>query len=271
MKLSNKTINRLKNAYGNWALVTGATSGIGKELAIKLAESGFNIVITGRREELLTTLKTTLTERFSVEIIPVTGDLSLQQDIAALLEKISHLSMGIVILNAGFGTSGKLINANIEDELNLVDLNCKTVLRMAHYFANKMKGESRKGALVFLSSIVGFQGVPNAANYAASKAYVQSLGEGMARELKPFGIHVLCAAPGPVNSGFAKRADMQMGNALEPKNIVNAILNAIGRKTTVFPGFLTKFLVFNLGLLPRWGKVRVMEKVMGGFTKHQQA
>ncbi len=270
MKLSNKTINRLKTTYGNWALITGATSGIGRELAIKLAESGFNLVITGRREQELNKFSITLTECCAVEIIPVTGDLSQKQNIETLLEKISDLSMGIVILNAGFGTSGKLINATIEDELNLVDLNCKTVLQMAHYFANKMKRESRKGALVFLSSIVAFQGVPNAANYAASKAYVQSLGEGMARELKPFGIDVLCAAPGPVKSGFAKRANMKMGNALEPKNIVVAILSAIGRKTTVFPGFLTKFLVFNLGLLPRWGKVRVMEKVMGGFTKHQQ-
>jgi len=270
MKLKSKTVDRLKNAYGNWALVTGASSGIGKELATKLAESGFNLVITGRREKLLNSLSTEFFDQYQIETIPFVGDLSRKEVIESLLNETNHLSIGIVILNAGFGTSGKFINSNMEQELNLVDLNCKSVLQMSHHFSNKMKAENRKGGIVLLSSMVAFQGVPNAANYAASKAYVQSFGEGLARELKPLGIDILCAAPGPVNSGFADRANMKMGKALSPADIAVPIISAIGKKTTILPGFLTKFLVYNLRLLPRWGKVRVMEKVMSGFTKHQQ-
>lgn len=267
--LDTKTVQRLKTTYGNWALITGATSGIGKELATTLAQAGFNLVITGRRKELLNSLSTEMFDAYQVETIPIPGDLSEKESVASLLKETSHLNIGIVILNAGFGTSGQFIHADIETELNLIDLNCKSVIQMSHHFANKMIEESRKGAIVLLSSMVAFQGVPNAANYAASKAYVQSLGEAMARELKPSGVDVLCAAPGPVASGFSERANMQMGMSLSPEDIATPILKAIGKKTTLLPGFLTKFLVYNLRMLPRWGKVRIMEKVMAGFTQHQ--
>ncbi len=270
MKLNNNTVNRLKKNYGNWALVTGATSGIGKELAVNLAQAGFNLVITGRKEEELNSISTAFFDSYMVETIPLNGDLSKKTAVETLLRETSHLPIGIVILNAGFGTSGKLFNSDIDIELNMIDLNCKAVLQMSHHFSKKMKEASRKGAIVMLSSIVAFQGVPNAANYAASKAYIQSLGEGLARELKPHNIDVLCAAPGPVTSGFSSRANMKMGKALSPKDIAVPIINAIGRKNNLLPGFLTKFLVYNLRLLPRSGKVRVMEKVMHGFTKHQK-
>ncbi len=270
MKLNNKTIDRLKKNYGHWALVTGATSGIGKALATQLAESGFNVVITGRKEEQLNALSTEFFDLYGIESIPVAGDLSQREDVETLLRETSHLPIGIVILNAGFGTSGKLINSNIETELNMIDLNCKSILQMSHHFSSKMIAETRQGAIVLLSSMVAFQGVPNAANYAASKAYVQSLGEGLARELKPYGIDILCAAPGPVESGFSARANMKMGMSMSPKDVALPIIGAIGKKNTILPGFLTKFLVYNLRLLPRWGKVRVMEKVMHGFTKHQK-
>ncbi|MDP4934174.1 MAG: SDR family NAD(P)-dependent oxidoreductase, partial [Salibacteraceae bacterium] len=98
---------------------------------------------------------------------------------------------------------------------------------------------------MLLSSMVAFQGVPNAANYAASKAYVQSLGEALSIELKPEGIDVLTIAPGPVESGFSGRANMQMGKAMKPEAIALATINAIGKRSTLLPGFLTKLLVYN--------------------------
>ena len=120
-----------------------------------------------------------------------------------------------------------------------------------------------------MASLVGFQGTPFAAHYAATKAYVQSLAEALSVELKPEGIDVLAAAPGPVSSGFASRANLQMGATLKPEGIAVPILNALGNKQTVLPGFLTKFLVYALRTAPRWGKVRIMKLVMGGMTKHQ--
>ncbi len=270
MELRANTIKRLKKDYGNWALVTGATSGIGKALATQLSKAGFNLVITGRREPLLHSISTDLFDRYGTETIPISGDLSEQKSVENLLKETAHLPIGIVILNAGFGTSGKLIDADIKDELNMLDLNCKTLLLMSHHYANKMRNDSRKGSIVLLSSMVAFQAVPNAANYAASKAYVQSLGEALHRELKPEKIDVLCASPGPVASGFSERANMKMGKSLTPDEIARPILKAIGKRNTVLPGRLTKFLVYNLRIMPRSLKIRIMEKVMSGFTKHQR-
>lgn len=270
MQLDIKTINRLKNTYGNWVLITGATSGIGKEMALRFGEAGFNLVLTGRREHLLNELCTQLFDDYKVEAIPISGDLSKQIDVNYLIQETAHLDIGVAVLNAGFGTSGKFIESNLEQEMNMLDLNCKTLMVLTHHFANKMKEQAQKGAIVLLSSMVAFQGVPNAAHYAATKAYVQSLGEALAVELKPEGISVLCAAPGPVETGFSERANMKMGKSLTAKDVGVPIIKAIGRKTTVLPGFLTKFLVFNLKMVPRWAKVKIMGNVMAGFTKHHK-
>ena len=270
MKLKNKTIDRLKKNYGNWVLVTGATSGIGRELAEKFGEAGFRLVITARREIELYELSTMLFDRFKTETIPVIGDLSNSEDIKALQNETNNLNIGIVVLNAGFRTSGKFMDADIEQEINMLDLNCKSILKMAHHFANRMKSQQGRGAIVLMSSMVAFQGVPNAANYAATKAYVQSLGEALSIELKKEGIDVLSAAPGPVASGFADRANIKMTRALKPEDVGIPIINAIGSKQTILPGFLTKFLVYNLRMTPRWTKTLIMGKVMEGFTKHQQ-
>ena len=117
---------------------------------------------------------------------------------------------------------------------------------------------------------MALQPVPYSANYAATKAYVQSLGEALAIELKPYGVNVLVAAPGPVDSRFSERANLKMSMMLKPSQVAVPIVKALGKKTTVLPGFLTKFLVYSLRLLPRWGKIKVMQRVAGGMTKHQR-
>lgn len=270
MKISQKTIKRLKKNYGEWVLITGATSGIGRELALKFGEAGFNLVVAGRRQQLLQDLSTQVFDNYGTECIPIQGDLTITNDIDHLLAEIDHLDIGIAVLNAGFGTSGKFINADLDKEVNMLDLNCKSVLIMAHRLAGKIKSQSKKGALVFMSSIVAFQGVPYAAHYAATKAYVQSLSEALAIELKNEGIDVLAASPGPVTSGFSERADMKMNMSLKPQEVGVPIIEAIGRKSSILPGFLTKILAYNLRMTPRWGKIRIMGTVMSGFTKHQQ-
>lgn len=269
MTLSHAEKKRLKTKYGDWALVTGATSGIGHELALRLAESGLNVAITGRRGDILDTVARDLAARYHVQIKTFPGDLSLQEDRERLLESIASFDFGLAVMNAGFGTSGEFIAADLDTEVNMVEVNCKALLILTHYFAKKFS-EKQRGGIILLSSMVGFQGVPYAANYAATKAYVQSLGEALSLELKPKGVDVLCAAPGPVETGFADRAQMKMGQALTPEDIGIPILQALGRRTTVLPGTLTKILVYSLRTVPRWGKIRIMKMVMGGMTKHQR-
>lgn len=148
----------------------------------------------------------------------------------------------------------------------MVDLNCRSLMTLTWHIANRLVPK-RRGGIVLLSSLVGFQGAPGSANYAATKAYVQSLAEALHHELKPHGVDVLASAPGPIHSGFAARAGMTMGKAQQPQDVATATLNALGRRSTVRPGWLSKVLAYSLAPLPRWARVRVMGKVMAGMAR----
>lgn len=269
MSLSKKEKTRLKTKYGPWALVTGASSGIGKELARLLADSGINLVLAARREQLLAEISGSLKQVYPIEVQIFTGDLSNMETVHHLIASTKNLDIGLAILNAGFGTSGSFVNSGLNEELNMVDLNVRSLLIQAHHFSRQFEEQGR-GGLILVSSMLGFQGVPYSANYAATKAYVQSLAEALHLELKPSGVDVLAAAPGPVNTGFSERANLNMAKALEPKDVGAPILRALGRKATVLPGWLTKLLTYSLATVPRAYKVKIMKQVMGGMAAHQQ-
>ena len=152
MNLNQNTIKRLKSNYGEWVLITGASSGIGKALALKFSEAGFRLIITGRRENVLNDLSTDLFDRYKTEVIPIAGDLSNSSEVQELIDKTVHLEIGIAVLNAGFGTSGKFVNADIDKEINMLHLNCRALTILTHHFANKMKNQKQRGAIVLMSS-----------------------------------------------------------------------------------------------------------------------
>jgi short-subunit dehydrogenase len=270
MKLSENEKKRLLNNYGPWAVVTGASSGIGLELAERLAESGFNLVIHSRSESVLTDLAKRLQSTYTIKVEVVAADVATAEGVQKIIQATSSLPIGMLVASAGFGTSGEFIHTSVHSEINMLRVNCEALLTLTHHFAQKFT-EQKRGGIILLSSIVAFQGVPYSANYAATKAYVQSLAEGLVEELKPFGVDVLAAAPGPVASGFGQRANMKMNMSMMPLQVGIPILKALGRNTTVLPGFLTKFLVYSLRTVPRWGKVKIMKLVMGGMTEHQRS
>jgi uncharacterized protein len=150
----------------------------------------------------------------------------------------------------------------------MLNVNCRELLGLSWHFGRRFLKRGC-GGIVLMSSIVGFQGTPFAAHYAATKAYVQTLAEALFVELAPLGIDVLAAAPGPTHSGFAARAGMRPGAALKPDDIAQPILTALGHQSTVLPGFLSKLLTYSLMPLPRWARVRIMGGVMNSMTKHR--
>ena len=269
MVFSTAEKKRLRQKYGPWAVVTGASSGIGLELAHRLAEAGINLVINARRADELEKIAQLLTATNGIAVRVVAADVSEPAGLQRVIDQTTDLDIGLLVVSAGYGTSGLFIESSLPEEINMLRVNCEAVLALTHYYS-KQFAQNKRGGIILLSSLVAFQGVPFSANYAATKAYVQSLAEALAVELKPAGVDVLSAAPGPVNSGFGQRANMRMNMALTPARIGVPILQALGRQSTVLPGFLTKFLIYSLRLVPRWGKVKIMSQVMGGMTAHQR-
>jgi uncharacterized protein len=269
MKLSNSEKTRLKTKYGDWAIVTGASSGIGLELAAQLADADFNLVINARHLDKLQEVEAQLKAISNIEIKIVASDVSESEGIDKIIQATQGLNVGLLVASAGYGTSGIFIDGSLHSEINMLRVNCEGLLVLTHYYSQQFV-QQKRGGIILMSSMVAFQGTPFASNYAATKAYVQTLAEGLAVELKPHGVDVLAAAPGPVASGFSQRANMKMSMSMTPEQIGVPILEALGRKTTVLPGFLTKFLVYSLRTVPRWGKVKIMKIVMGGMTEHQR-
>lgn len=258
---------RLRERYGPWAVVTGASDGIGRAFATLLAEAGLHLVLAARRGEVLEALAATLAGAHGIQTRVVAADLGKAAGIEAVASATGALDVGLLVASAGFGTSGAFIDARLETELEMIDVNCRGVAALTHLFGNRLAKRGR-GGLVLMSSLVAFQGVPRAANYAATKAYVQSLAEGLRVELAPRGVDVLASAPGPVHSGFAARAAMTMGMAQSPAEVAAGTLAALGRRGTVRPGLLAKLLEASLALLPRARRVAMMGRVMDGMTRH---
>ena len=254
--------------YGPWALVTGASDGIGRAFARHLAAEGLNLVLVARREKALAALAIELQQAHGVQCRVLTADLSDLEAVHRMADATSDLDVGLLVTAAGFGTSGLFLDADLGTETEMVDLNCTSVAALAWHIGPRLVKRGR-GGVVFLSSLLAFHGTAHAANYAATKAYVQTLAEGLRVEWAAHGVDVIASAPGPISSGFAARANMQMAQALPAEVVARVTMQALGRKTTVRPGWLSKLLGWSLAMLPRWGQVMVMTQVMKGMTAHQ--
>ena len=257
---------KLSTRYGRWAVVTGASDGIGREFVARLAAAGLDVVIAARRADVLAAIASEIeaTHHVHVKVVPV--DLATPAGVAILLAETEDLDVGMLVAAAGFGSSGAFAELDVVRELEMIDVNCRAVVALAHEFGRRFS-RARRGGIVLMSSLLAFQGVPRATTYAATKAFVQTFAEGLRIELRPHGVDVIASAPGPIRSGFAKRAAMTMSFAQTPREVASATLVALGRKTTVRPGWLSKLLELSLAILPRWGRVRVMALVMRGMTK----
>jgi short-subunit dehydrogenase len=226
-------------------------------------------VLCARREPALQTLANELGRVHGVQCQVVAADLSSSAGTARLMDAVQGVDVGLLVAAAGFGTSGLFLDADLADEEQMLQLNCTSVLQQCRLFAPRFADRGR-GGIVLLSSVLAFMGTPRSAHYAATKAYVQSLAEGLREELRPLGIDVLASAPGPTMSGFADRAGLRMTLALQPRVVAAVTLAALGKQGTVRPGWLSKLLGWSLSTAPRWLRVKIIGAVMKGMTAHQQ-
>lgn len=269
MGFDHRLATRIRAQYGPWAVVTGASSGIGREFALWLAQAGVSTVLVARREAALNELASQLRTDFDAESRVVVADLSTLAGCDAVTEVAESLDVGLLVAAAGFGTSGDFLAGALDDEIEMLHVNCRATLIHAHQFGRRF-AERGRGGMVLFSSILGWQGTPHAAHYAATKAWVQSLAEGMHAELAGTGVDVIAAAPGPTASGFGARAHMRMGQTMPASAVVVPVLTALGRRSTVLPGRLTKLLTWSLKTAPRRVRTRILGRIMGDMTAHQR-
>jgi len=255
-----------KEKYGPWAVVTGASSGIGFEFAHQLAALGLNLVLVARRKDRLDLLAIELHKKYAIQCKVIQVDLS-QNNFLTEIEKVTaEIEIGLLINNAGFGTTGELLENDLETEIKLLHVNCRAPLILAHHFGNKMK-DRKKGGIIFTASIVGFTAVPLWSNYAASKAYDLFLSEALSHELKPHGVDVLALCPGTTKAEFQEIAGTQMLMPMSAEAVVQRGLQKLGHTYVTIPGILNRLNVLSVKLLPQTWSTRMFGRIIRTIRK----
>jgi uncharacterized protein len=231
--------------YGRYALVTGASSGIGAEFASQLADAGFDLVLVARRRERLGALAAQLQTRTGRDVLNVPLDLAAPGGIDDLVARTRGLDIGLVVAAAGVMVAGKFTDNDYLAETATVQVNVLALMQLAHVYGAAMARQGR-GALILLASTVGHAAVPYTANYAASKAYVSSLGRALHYELKPAGVDVLTLAPGPTDTEGLHETEGIDFTALpmpimSTAAVVRIALKKLGRRALVIPGPMNRF------------------------------
>lgn len=241
-----------KKKFGPWAIVTGASSGIGKEFAKQIASNGINIVLVARRLSLLKQVGDELTKKFGVECRVVEADLSTDDFIEKITKITDDLDIGLVISNAGFAILGQFLKSNVTEQLAIVKLNVATNLVLVHHFGQKL-AKRGSGGILLVSAMWASGGIPYLSNYAATKAYVTSLGEGLHVEFKKFGVHVTVLLPGPTDTPAVSRTGIDPKNApvklMPVEQCVSEGLDALNANhATHIAGSMNRFMT---AIIPR--------------------
>ncbi|HYL86027.1 MAG TPA: SDR family oxidoreductase [Candidatus Angelobacter sp.] len=196
--------------FGKWALVTGASAGIGVALAEELARGGTKLVLTARRKDRLDALAQRLASTYKVQTEVFAADLtepSAPEKIFAFTQQ-KGIEIDLLINNAGFGRYGEFAGVEQQRLLDMVQVNCAAVVHLTHLFVQGMVARCR-GDILILASTASFQAVPYISTYAATKAFDLLFAEGLAEELKPFGVHVCALCPGSTESEFHAAAGQE--------------------------------------------------------------
>jgi hypothetical protein len=251
----------LKSKYGGWALITGASSGIGAEYSERLGKMGFNLILTARREERLRELSDKIKKNYDVDIQIVKADLSNEDEVYRLIEEVGDKDIGMLINNAGYGSTGDFTNNDKDFEINMVKLSCVTPTILTHHYSRKMK-ERGGGAIIFLGSVVAIQPVPMMSTYSASKAFNAYLGDALWYELRKYNIDVLSVNPGGTKTEFQRIASIDGGPFVRTaEDVAKTTFKALGRKPSVVDGFPNKMTSFFTKFMPRKLQVSIAGNV----------
>lgn len=252
------------NSTRNYTLITGASTGIGYELAKLFAKDRHNLILVARDEGKLETAKNELS-KYNVEVKILSLDLSKSEDIQGLFNyvEMNKLNVDILVNNAGIGTFGDFSEIEWVKEEALIDINIKVLTKLTKYFLSKII-ECKNGGILNVASTAAFCSGPRMAAYYASKAYVLNLTEAIYEECKDSGIRISCLCPGPVKTTFQDKAGIKKSESakkylMDAEEVAKVSYKDFKKgKLIIIPGMKNKLLVIGNKLLPR----RISRKII---------
>ena len=252
------------NSTRNYTLITGASTGIGYELAKLFAKDRHNLILVARDEGKLETAKNELS-KYNVEVKILSLDLSKSEDIQGLFNyvEMNKLNVDILVNNAGIGTFGDFSEIEWVKEEALIDINIKVLTKLTKYFLPKII-ECKYGGILNVASTAAFCSGPRMAAYYASKAYVLNLTEAIYEECKDSGIRISCLCPGPVKTTFQDKAGIKKSESakkylMDAEEVAKVSYKDFKKgKLIIIPGMKNKLLVIGNKLLPR----RISRKII---------
>ena len=251
----------------NTTLITGASSGIGAAFARKLAKRGRNLLLVARSEDKLIALCNELGRLSGIRAQYVAIDLTEPEAAARLFEETQkrELEIDMLINNAGFGSMGDFVRLDLASDLEMIDLNIKSLVELTHKFLPPMR-ERRQGTIINVASTAGFQAVPFMATYAATKAFVLSFSEALWEENRSHGIRVLTLCPGVTETNFFAAAKIDrppMRTVQTAEEVVDAALRGLRRgRSTIISGWANFLTVEAERLFPRSFVTKVAGKAL---------
>ena len=249
------------------ALITGASNGLGKDFAIKLANLGYELVLVARSEDKLNHLKKELKDITNVETVVM--DLSIKDNVYKLYEKYKN-KIDLLINNAGFGVCGEFSKTDLDNELNMIDLNIVTLHILTKLFLKDFTSKD-SGQILNVASLAAFEPGPLMATYYSTKSYVYNLTMSIYEELRRKNsnvkISVLC--PGPTDTGFNDRAKVKFGvKSMTSDYVTSYTLKKLKKnKLLIIPSFKMRLVVFGVRFMPRKLLLKIIYNIQERKTK----
>jgi uncharacterized protein len=240
-----------KNKFGPWAIITGASSGIGKEFARQLAADGLSLVLVARRLTLLEAIGKQLVKDFGIDYLAIGADLANEGAIGIITKATEKLDIGLLISNAGTGRPGKFLSFEEDELIYILQLNAVSHLRLTHYFGKRM-AKRGKGGVLLTGAMGATDGVPYMANEAGTKGYIQSLGKSLHTEFREFGLHITVLVTSPTETPVLGKLGFNKDNIpMKPISTEQCVREALAALSanhiTVLPGL--KYRIMN-SLIP---------------------
>lgn len=261
----------MAETQATYALITGASKGIGKAMALALAKRKINLLLVARSVTALSDLREEIQASYGIQIHSLSIDLSEASAASRLYQWVEEkqINISILINNAGFGLWGKFSELKLSEQLEMCQLNMNMVTSLCHYFLPRLQ-KQKQAYIMNVCSTAAYQAVPTMAVYSATKAYVLLFTRALRFELKDSRVSVTCFSPGPVDTGFAERAGLDAFSKMaqkfnmKPDEVAEIALKGMfAKKSEIIPGFTNIISVYANRILPK----AFIEKMAAGIYK----